>query len=48
MPEEEYRWLPRDSLLRFEEIAELVDAFLEVGVEHGAPALGAQASTAGT
>jgi cyclic pyranopterin phosphate synthase len=32
MPEEEYRWLPRKDILDFEEIAQLVDAFTDVGV----------------
>jgi cyclic pyranopterin phosphate synthase len=32
MPEREYVWLPRESLLTFEEIAELTDAFLDEGV----------------
>ncbi len=33
MPEEEYRWLPRADILDFEEIARLVDAFTDAGVE---------------
>jgi cyclic pyranopterin phosphate synthase len=33
MPEEEYTWLPRADILRFEEIARLVDAFVLTGVE---------------
>lgn len=33
MPEEEYRWLPSDHLLSFEELSELVEAFGAVGVE---------------
>lgn len=33
MPEEEYIWLPREDLLTFEEIRELVDIFSELGVE---------------
>lgn len=33
MPEEEYSWLPREDILRFEEISTLVDVFLAVGVE---------------
>ena len=33
MPEEEYVWLPREALLRFEEISALVDIFLELGVD---------------
>jgi cyclic pyranopterin phosphate synthase len=32
MPEEEYAWLPKSSILSFEEIARLVDAFSLVGV----------------
>ena len=32
MPEEEYAWLPRGDLLRFEEIAALVEAFCDTGV----------------
>ena len=32
MPEEEYAWLPRQDILRFEELALLVDAFIELGV----------------
>jgi GTP 3',8-cyclase len=33
MPEEEYVWLPREDLLTFEEIRDLVDMFSEVGVD---------------
>jgi GTP 3',8-cyclase len=33
MPEEEYVWLPREDLLTFEEISELVDIFAELGVD---------------
>jgi cyclic pyranopterin phosphate synthase len=33
MPEAEYVWLPRGDILAFEEIASLVDAFTDVGVE---------------
>jgi cyclic pyranopterin phosphate synthase len=33
MPEEEYVWLPRESLLAFEEIHELVSAFTDLGVD---------------
>ena len=33
MPEPEYVWLPRESLLSFEEIALLTDAFLDEGVD---------------
>lgn len=32
MPEKEYAWLPREDLLRFEEISSLVDVFLDLGV----------------
>ena len=32
MPEDEYRWLPREDLLRFEELGHLVDLFGSVGV----------------
>jgi cyclic pyranopterin phosphate synthase len=33
MPEEEYSWLPREDILRFEEVSTLVDAFIGAGVE---------------
>jgi cyclic pyranopterin phosphate synthase len=33
MPEEEYVWLPREDLLTFEEIRELVDIFSELGID---------------
>ena len=33
MPEEEYVWLPRDDVLSFEEIAQLVDVFTDLGVD---------------
>jgi len=33
MPEEEYSWLPRQTLLTFEEIATLTDLFTDVGVD---------------
>jgi cyclic pyranopterin phosphate synthase len=33
MPEEEYRWLPREEILHFEEIATLVDVFADLGVD---------------
>ena len=33
MPEEEYVWLPREDLLTFEEISELVGLFAELGVD---------------
>ena len=33
MPETDYAWLPRDSVLTFEEIAILVDAFTDLGVD---------------
>ena len=33
MPEPDYAWLPRESILDFEEIATLVDAFTSLGVD---------------
>ncbi len=33
MPEKEYLWLPRSDILRFEELAVLVDAFASAGVD---------------
>lgn len=33
MPEKEYVWLPREDILHFEEIDQLVDVFLDLGVE---------------
>jgi cyclic pyranopterin phosphate synthase len=33
MPEQDYVWLPREDLLRFEEIGGLVDVFVERGVD---------------
>jgi len=33
MPEPDYAWLPRESILDFEELALLVDAFTSVGVD---------------
>ena len=33
MPEPEYVWLPRESLLTFEEISALTDAFMDEGVD---------------
>ncbi len=33
MPEQEYVWLPRNDVLRFEEIARLVDVFIDLGVD---------------
>src|SRR4051812_49910542 len=33
MPEPDYAWLPRESILDFEEIAVLVDAFTALGVD---------------
>jgi cyclic pyranopterin phosphate synthase len=33
MPEPDYAWLPRENILDFEEIAELVDAFTALGVD---------------
>lgn len=32
MPEKEYAWLPREDLLKFEEISSLLDVFLDLGV----------------
>ena len=32
MPEENYVWLPREDVLRFEEISTLVDVFIALGV----------------
>ena len=32
MPEEEYRWLPREDILTFEEIGALADVFADLGV----------------
>ena len=33
MPEEEYVWLPRDDVLTFEEMTQLVDVFADLGVD---------------
>jgi cyclic pyranopterin phosphate synthase len=33
MPEKEYRWLPREDLLSFEEIRQLVEIFVGLGVD---------------
>ena len=33
MPEPEYVWLPREDILHFEEIEQLVDVFVELGVD---------------
>jgi cyclic pyranopterin phosphate synthase len=33
MPEREYVWLPRESILRFEEIGRLVEVFADAGVD---------------
>jgi cyclic pyranopterin phosphate synthase len=33
MPEQEYVWLPRPGVLRFEEIARLVHVFTEIGID---------------
>jgi cyclic pyranopterin phosphate synthase len=33
MPEQEYRWLPREDLLHFEEICRLVEIFVSLGVD---------------
>src|SRR5256885_15811776 len=32
MPEKDYVWLPREDVLRFEEISALVDVFIALGV----------------
>src|SRR5438128_12272630 len=32
MPEKDYVWLPREDVLRFEEISALVDVFVALGV----------------
>jgi cyclic pyranopterin phosphate synthase len=45
MPEEEYAWLPREDILSFEEIGQLVDVFVDLGVDKvrltgGEPLLG--------
>jgi len=33
MPEPEYVWLPREDILHFEEIEQLVDVFLDLGID---------------
>jgi len=33
MPEEDYVWLPREDVLRFEEISALADVFISIGVD---------------
>jgi cyclic pyranopterin phosphate synthase len=33
MPEEDYAWLPRETILTFEEMARLVDVFTDLGVD---------------
>src|SRR5436190_11858799 len=33
MPEPEYAWLPRESILDFEEIARLADVFVSLGAD---------------
>jgi len=33
MPEDDYAWLPRDTILTFEEMAELTAIFTELGVD---------------
>ena len=33
MPEEDYKWLPKGRVLSLEEVARVVDAFLELGVD---------------
>ena len=33
MPEQDYVWLPREDILQFEEIGQLVDVFADLGVD---------------
>src|SRR5262249_3952337 len=33
MPEDDYKWLPREDVLHFEEISALVDVFVSLGVD---------------
>ena len=33
MPEEDYVWLPREDVLTFEEMGQLVDVFADLGVD---------------
>ena len=33
MPEEEYAWLPRETILTFEEMAQLTEVFTDIGVD---------------
>src|SRR5512135_299258 len=33
MPEQDYVWLPRADVLRFEEMIRLVDIFIDLGIE---------------
>jgi cyclic pyranopterin phosphate synthase len=33
MPEDDYTWLPRKSILSYEEIVKLVDVFMSLGVD---------------
>jgi cyclic pyranopterin phosphate synthase len=33
MPEADYTWLPREDILRFEEIEQVVDGFIDLGVD---------------
>ena len=33
MPEDDYTWLPRESILSYEEIVKLVDVFMSLGVD---------------
>ncbi|HEY5619110.1 MAG TPA: GTP 3',8-cyclase MoaA [Vicinamibacterales bacterium] len=33
MPEQDYVWLPREDILQFEEIGQLVDVFVDLGVD---------------
>src|SRR3954469_10683728 len=37
MPEPDYAWLPRESILDFEEIAAIADAFTTLGVDRVGP-----------
>ena len=33
MPEDDYTWLPRESILSYEEIVRLIDVFMSLGVD---------------
>src|SRR3954462_16023213 len=41
MPETDYAWLPRESVLSFEEISVLADVFADVGADRIRPTAGA-------